>query len=359
MNLRALVLSSAAALSFSTVAHSADAIVAAEPEPMEYVRVCDAFGTGFFYIPGTETCLKLGGYVRFQTDIGEDASGSSDWNSFTRAQLDIDARSDTEFGALRGFIGLRGDANNGGGNTVAVDVNGVLTNVTVPGSTNRGVNVDQAFIEIAGLKVGFHYTWWDDDLSGETDILSSNDTRANAIRYTYTSGAFFAGAGVEELEAVTTNPNSVGVSGIVGLSEGAVYGNLLGSYDTDAEEGAIRAIVYAKVGPGTLGVSGAWASGANAYYEESEWTVAAEYAIAVNDKLSVTPAFQYFGTVDTNASGSFVGSRDAWRAGLTVDYQIAENLSTKVTANYQDIDGSEANGGGDSWTGFFRLQRAF
>jgi hypothetical protein len=338
MNLRALVLSSAAALSFSTVAQSADAIVAAEPEPMEYVRVCDAFGTGFFYIPGTETCLKIGGYVRFQTNVGEDESGSSDWNSFTRAQLDIDARSDTEFGALRGFIGLRGDADN---------------------TTDRGVNIDQAFIEVAGLKVGFHYTWWDDDLSAETDILSSNDTRANAIRYTYTSGAFFAGVGVEELEALSGNPNNVGVSGIVGLSEGPVYGNLLGSYDTDTEEGAIRAIVYAQIGPGTLGVAGAWASGANAYYEESEWTVAAEYAIAVNDKLSVTPAFQYFGTVDTNASGSFVGSRDAWRAGLTVDYKIAENLSTKVTANYQDVDGTSAQGGGDSWTGFFRLQRAF
>lgn len=338
MNLRALVLSSAAALSFSTVAHSADAIVAAEPEPMEYVRVCDAFGTGFFYIPGSETCLKIGGYVRFQTDFGRDESGSSDWDSFTRAQLDIDARSDTEFGALRGFIGLRGNADS---------------------SADRGVNIDQAFIEIAGLKVGFQYSWWDDDLSGETDTLSSNDTNMNAIRYTYTSGAFFAGVAVEELEAMTTSPNSVGVSGAIGISEGPVTGTLIGSYDTDAEEGAIRAIVYAQVGPGTIGLAGAWASGANAYYEESEWTVAAEYAIAVNDKLSVTPAFQYFGTLDTNAAGSFVGSRDAWRAGLTVDYKIAENLSTKVTANYQDVDGTSAQGGGESWTGFFRLQRAF
>lgn len=26
--------------------------------PVEYVRVCDAYGTGFFYIPGTETCIN-------------------------------------------------------------------------------------------------------------------------------------------------------------------------------------------------------------------------------------------------------------------------------------------------------------
>ncbi|HXW69824.1 MAG TPA: porin, partial [Methylocella sp.] len=31
--------------------------------PIEYVRICDAFGTGFFYIPGTDTCLRVGGLV--------------------------------------------------------------------------------------------------------------------------------------------------------------------------------------------------------------------------------------------------------------------------------------------------------
>lgn len=36
---------------------------AAAEEGVEYVRVCDAFGTGFFYIPGTETCLRIGGRV--------------------------------------------------------------------------------------------------------------------------------------------------------------------------------------------------------------------------------------------------------------------------------------------------------
>ncbi len=59
MNIKSLLIGSAAALAAVSGAHAADAIVAAEPEPLEYVRVCDAFGTGFFYIPGTETCLKF------------------------------------------------------------------------------------------------------------------------------------------------------------------------------------------------------------------------------------------------------------------------------------------------------------
>eukprot|EP00657_Telonema_sp_P-1_P005310 TRINITY_DN2259_c0_g1_i1.p1 TRINITY_DN2259_c0_g1~~TRINITY_DN2259_c0_g1_i1.p1 ORF type:complete len:136 (-),score=60.69 TRINITY_DN2259_c0_g1_i1:117-524(-) len=66
MNIKSLLIGSAAALVAVSGARAADAIVAAEPEPVEYVRVCDAFGTGFFYIPGTETCLKIDGYVRFR-----------------------------------------------------------------------------------------------------------------------------------------------------------------------------------------------------------------------------------------------------------------------------------------------------
>ncbi|KSV72471.1 hypothetical protein N182_29195 [Sinorhizobium sp. GL2] len=28
------------------------------------------FGTGYFYIPGTEICLKIGGFILFQTSFG-------------------------------------------------------------------------------------------------------------------------------------------------------------------------------------------------------------------------------------------------------------------------------------------------
>ncbi len=95
MNIKSLLLGSAAALAAVSGAQAADAIVAAEPEPMEYVRVCDAFGTGYFYIPGTETCLKIGGFIRVQGSFGEDAADSrynqgnlrgqstSDWDVFS------------------------------------------------------------------------------------------------------------------------------------------------------------------------------------------------------------------------------------------------------------------------------------
>ncbi len=226
---------------------------------------------------------------------------------------------------------------------------------------------------LGGLKVGYYYNWWDDGLSGEVDSLSSNATRLNAIRYTYDAGSFYVGVAVEELDAArgTSNisaaltkggsfesANNVGVSGIIGANFGAVKANLLGGYDTDQENGAIRAIVTADIGPGTFGISGIWASGANNYYEESEWTVAAEYAIKATDKLTITPGAQYFSKIDIGADNDFVGDRDAWRAGVAVGYKITQGLSTLVSVNYQDVDGTEGvNGGGDS-LGWFRSPSA-
>jgi opacity protein-like surface antigen len=343
MNIKSLLLGSAAALAAVTGAQAADAIVAAEPEPMEYVRVCDAFGTGYFYIPGTETCLKIGGYVRFQTNIGNSngapRSGSSDWDSFTRAQLQFTAKSDTELGALTSVIALRGEADNGSSNAA------------------RSEFVDAAYIELAGFRVGFQYNYFDDGLSGESDVLSSNATNMNSIRYTYDAGSFAASVSVDELEGVSRvafgeSENNFGVSGQLSGKLGGFTYALLGGYDTDMEEGAVRGIVTAAIGPGTLGLAGVYATGRNYYYEESEWAVAAEYALKATDKLTLTPGGQYFGNF--GASGTGFSDNDGYRVGLTVDYKITENLTTKLSGQYQKIDGTD----GETF-GFVRLQRSF
>src|SRR4026209_2510105 len=71
MNIKSLLLGSAAALVAVTGARAADAVVVAEPEPVEYVRVCDVYGTSYYYIPGTEICLKIGGYVQYDIGVGD------------------------------------------------------------------------------------------------------------------------------------------------------------------------------------------------------------------------------------------------------------------------------------------------
>jgi hypothetical protein len=70
MKFRTLLLGTAAALAVSGGAQAADLAIAVEP--IDYVKICDAFGVGYWYIPGTDTCLKIGGYLQMDVWFYDD-----------------------------------------------------------------------------------------------------------------------------------------------------------------------------------------------------------------------------------------------------------------------------------------------
>ena len=112
---KSLVLGSAAALVAMTGAQAADLPVKAKA--VEYVRICSLYGAGFFYIPGTDTCIKLGGYLRADlilggnSDYAPNLSGQGAANnrltnyytSRSRFDLQTDIRTATEYGVVRAF----------------------------------------------------------------------------------------------------------------------------------------------------------------------------------------------------------------------------------------------------------------
>jgi opacity protein-like surface antigen len=187
MNIKSLLLGSAAALAAVSGAQAADAIVAAEPEPMEYVRVCDAFGTGYFYIPGTETCLKVGGRVRFDAQYGDVYNVDSDGTyTNTRAELYLSSASDTEWGALKTNITARFDYNphnddSNGGN--------------FPDATRTRLMV--ATIELGGFTVGVQDSLYESFIgyAGNViadDVINYGPSERPRAAYTYTGGNGFS-----------------------------------------------------------------------------------------------------------------------------------------------------------------------
>ena len=64
---KSLLLGSAAGLVAVGGAQAADLPVKAKA--VEYVRICSLYGAGFYYIPGTDTCIKLGGYLRAEVAL--------------------------------------------------------------------------------------------------------------------------------------------------------------------------------------------------------------------------------------------------------------------------------------------------
>src|SRR6267143_1183725 len=87
---------------------------------VEYVRICSLYGAGFYYMPGTDTCIKLGGYLRADTMVntGNDygfGTGAPDgaqnrlrnyYTSRARMDLTVDTRTATEYGVIRTFADM-------------------------------------------------------------------------------------------------------------------------------------------------------------------------------------------------------------------------------------------------------------
>ena len=70
---KSLLLGTAAGLVAIAGAQAADLPVKAKP--VQYVKICSLYGAGFYYIPGTDMCLKIGGWVRQYIDL-RNANGS-------------------------------------------------------------------------------------------------------------------------------------------------------------------------------------------------------------------------------------------------------------------------------------------
>src|ERR1700750_1761766 len=110
---KSLILGSAAGLIAMSGAQAADLPVKAKA--VEYVRVCSLYGAGFYYIPGTDTCIKLGGYLRAEVAVETNSDYGGAYNGVagannrlsnayqyrSREDLNIDTRTATEYGVVR------------------------------------------------------------------------------------------------------------------------------------------------------------------------------------------------------------------------------------------------------------------
>jgi hypothetical protein len=163
---KSLLLGSAAGLVAVAGAQAAELPVKAKP--VEYVKICSLYGAGFFYIPGTDTCIKIGGAVRVQAEYNTGAGGipvglgnnaaespqgaftrtlTNDVNFRTRIYFSVDVRQQTDYGTLRSYFRF------GVNQTTPADAGG---------ASSTGVAYwDRAFIQFAGFTVGRTVSFFD------------------------------------------------------------------------------------------------------------------------------------------------------------------------------------------------------
>src|SRR6476469_4662611 len=99
-----LLLATVAGIATVTGAQAAD-LPSMKAAPVEYVRVCSTYGAGFFYIPGTDTCIRLGGRAGYEWQYGTPfVRNDATTGSRATGRMYIDARNDTEYGLLRTYV---------------------------------------------------------------------------------------------------------------------------------------------------------------------------------------------------------------------------------------------------------------
>ena len=350
MKIKSLLIGSAALMTASSGAYAADAIVMADPEPVEYVRVCDVYGAGFFYIPGTETCLKIGGLVRFELRM----PNTGGYNTFSRFQLNVDARSENEWGTLRAYAEGRFDY---GLVTTTTWPGGVATPVTAYGTTSY---VNQAFIEqtLGGgtVRLGKSDTPYARFLGYGSEFGPYDGTYAfrNTTELSYT---FAGGNGFSAILAVLDNQGSntwaTDVEGGVKFTQGWGSIGVIAGYDSVGVAGVTSwgAKGVLRVGPAngfSAGLHVFYASGPGVYAitdpgaaaaAGAHWSILGHAKYAFSPKAAVAVGAQWF-----DYTGGWV---------------ITGGLDLKPVAGLQIQPEIQYRSSNASWQGIIRVNRTF
>ncbi|PBC11494.1 porin [Mesorhizobium sp. WSM3859] len=373
MNIKSLLLGSAAALIAVSGARAADAVTVAEPEPAEYVKICDVYGSGYFYIPGTETCLRVGGYVRYDIGVGdvgsfdgaksfdhEDGDEQSTFYKNTRFTLKTWTGQETELGTLKTYTETRFNFGNRNGYPSQDDPTTAADEFNSNPAGNKNVSLNFAWIQLGGLRVGKDESAFDTFIGYAGNVIQDTivpygDFDTNVVQYYFDAGnGFSAVVSLEEGSGVVGTIDSYVPHVVGGLKWTQGWGAITGvvAYDSNYEEvaGKVRLDVnvtnelslfgmfgygsddnlndptYA-IGAGDRGFykiwGGNWAFWAGGTYKFNEKTsfnlqVSGDedknYGVAANVAYDIVPGFTVTAEVDWDHFGKF----DDWVSGADV-----------------------------------------
>jgi hypothetical protein len=371
MNIKSLLLGSAAAFAVVSGAQAADAVVAAEPEPMDYVKVCDAYGTGFFYIPGTETCLRVGGEFRYEKNFSKVGDHKADYWNHTRIKLDVEAKNDSEWGTVYSWLRIQGDEINNG-----TDLAGT------PGTNGTDGLKFYYIFGIGGLEMSNFDSQWEKfyGYGGFTDdggVYYSNSLFPDSRQYvSYTAdfgsvkayisldndadefyqetrdadghliyrGEDHAGYtptnGVEKPHAGHRYMPDVEVGASATLGDWQVAGGA--AYDESDESVALKGLIAGSFGMFGVRFMPLWSSSEqNIFFDYDGFSAILGLQAKVTDTITLSKDIQFW-------------DDGSWRLVGDVNWQVVTGFSVLLEGVYSDPDN-----GPKTKAGFLRFQRSF
>ena len=388
MNIKSLILGSAAALVAGGAAQAADLPVA---EPVDYVKVCDAYGAGYFFLPGTDTCLKISGYVRTEARFSDGAAhgvaGSTrdndKFNLWARGQVNFDAKEETELGTLASRVRIEGEH----------DGNIKIAKAWLSlGGFYAGYLSSGGIVDYVGDMYGGDYDLGDLDVAqmgynmafgnGVTATLGIANTQNLGDLNGTADGDGFAGQSMPTVVArlkVDQAWGSVSVGGIVSqvrymdssVDSDVAYSVAAGGiFNLDMLSAGSNFALNGFYTKGAMGWNGINddkvmqdASPDGADYELNElYGVSASLKYAFADNLWTVISGGYAEYDDQGTGTGVTNDFDQWTASAELGYMPVKNLKVIAGVQYTDRDfDASATGPADydSWEGKLRLQRDF
>ena len=301
-----------------------------EAQSVQYVKICSLYGVGFYYIPGTDMCLKVGGWARFETGYGYNGSFTTEWwnndlrnrstnenNWRVKGVITLDARSQTEYGTVRSYVAL-GESNNENGD-----------NPTTGNYFNRW------FIQWAGFTFGHSTSFFDFYSIGANQygfVSGGSDTGDGGwtvLGYTAQFGnGLSASISAEQQRRTRIINANLGVGFISGLAPAAGVGATASNYEGHDYPDVVANLRIDQAW-GSAQIMGALHNVATQYYDGDETTGHPD------DKLG----FAVGAGIKLNAP--MIGPGDYFQ--VEVDYtQGASRYSnhTAVVSDYRMYDGN-------------------
>ena len=304
---KSLLLSTTAGLLAVAGAQAAD-LPSRKAAPVEYVKICDAYGAGFFYIPGSDTCLRVGGYVRAEYQYTSGKSVISPTTGLVtqfgsnqdtvgmefRGRVDLDARTQSAWGTVQTVVQLRGTNTDGIRSSAPNGVASASTTIGVPTTStglaaytpgyNQGtqMTMERAYIRFAGVTAGVG----SDNFVNYPSVMYTASGQAgfpNGIKqlaYTATfGGGFSATIAIESKRDLTGSASTGAFSYVNNLSSDSGY-LLVGNIRADQSWGFVQL-------SGAVGNNSTSNVPATAYLPLGGINTYGAYAIGLNGRINL------------------------------------------------------------------------
>ena len=202
-----LKLLAASAVLFAATPGMAADLGVKKPSKIEYLKICSAYGEGFFYIPGSETCVQINGRVRAEYLYGSNTTrNDSRFGIVTLGRVGLDARTPTAYGDLKTVVRFQLGNSTGQGLAAQAVPYSALGNATVAtgadffGKASTSTSLDAAYIQFAGLTAGrttSFFEFYANDINWY-GIGGSDHGPTNLLAYTATFGDLAATISIED-----------------------------------------------------------------------------------------------------------------------------------------------------------------